>query len=335
VTAQQRTSVPDPITRALLGWQPARVLMTANRLNVFNVLGEEQLNAAAIAAHSGCHPRSMKLLLNACVALGFLEKRGRQFANTPSGREVLLRGKPAYIGDGINHADALWFRWAFLTDSVRSNRSARTPPGPVDGATGYRDFILAMHNRAMRNAAMLADHLDLTGRRQLFDAGGGPGTYTIFLLKKHPQLGAIIFDLPPAIEIARQIVHRFGMTDRVTFRPGNFHEDDFGEGNDVVLFSAIFHSLSPQRAKALLSKAHNSLVGGGLVVVHEGLVNDDKVSPVSAVLFSLNMLVNVGGGRSYSAREIMSWLTDAGFVSPRLQHLPPSAGTSLVLGTRP
>ena len=208
--------------------------MTANRLNVFSVLGEDQLSATAIAARCGCHPRSMKLLLNACVALGFLEKHGRQFANTPSGREVLLSGKPAYIGDGINHADALWYRWAFLTDSVRSNRSARTPPGPVDGATGYRDFILAMHNRAMRNAGVLADHLDLTGRRHLFDAGGGPGTYSIFLLRKHPKLSAIIFDLPPAIEIARQIVDQFGMTERVTFRPGNFHEDDFGEGNDIV-----------------------------------------------------------------------------------------------------
>jgi len=54
VTAQQRTSVPDPITRALLGWQPARVLMTANRLNVFNVLGEDQqMNSLELAFNRG------------------------------------------------------------------------------------------------------------------------------------------------------------------------------------------------------------------------------------------------------------------------------------------
>jgi hypothetical protein len=46
-------------------------------------------------------------------------------------------------------------------------------------------------------------------------------------------------------------------------------------------------------------------------------------APVGAVLFSLNMLVNTGEGRSYSGSEIMSWMRDSGFQSPRVQHPTP------------
>lgn len=332
---EHRQERPDPIIRAMSGWQPARVLMTANRLDVFNAIGDGALNASELARGCACHPRSLALLLNACVALGFLEKRGQAYANTSSGLELLLRNKPSYIGDWINHADGLWWRWAHLTEAIRTNRPPRGAGEPVDAATGLRDFILAMHNRAMRDASVLADNLDLSGRRQLFDAGGGPGTYSVFLLQKNPGLRAVLFDLPPTIEIAREVVAQFGMTDRVTFRPGNYFYDDFGAGNDVVLFSAIFHALSPANIKLLLGKARDSLMSSGLVVVHEGLVNDDKVSPVSAVLFSLNMLVNTEDGRSYSGREMMVMMNDTEFESPRVLRLPPPAGGSLVIASKP
>jgi hypothetical protein len=325
----------NPIVRALAGWQPARVLMTANRLDVFNAIGRDALGAREVARRCDAYPRSMRLLLDACVALGFLTRSGGRYTNTPLGLQMLVRGGDSYIGGGINHSDDLWHRWGYLAESVRTNHAAPASEGPVDSRTSYRDFILAMRDRAMRNGAILAENLDLADRRQLFDCGGGPGTYSIFLVKKNPRLRAIVFDLPPAVEIATELIAEAGVDDRVGTRAGNYFVDDFGAGNDVVLLSAIVHSMSPGRAKLLLRKAFDSLVSGGIAVVHESLVEASGIAPVGAVLFSLNMLVNTGEGRSYSGREIMSWLRETGFVSPRVQDLPPPAGTSLVIGTRP
>jgi len=329
-----RPTGPNPIVRALSGWQPARVLMTANRLTVFDAVGHDSLDSREIARRCGANPRSMRLLLNACVALGFLELRLGRFANTDDGLRMLVKGGEAYIGGAINHSDVLWDRWALLAESVRANRAGHRTQGNVDGKTAFRDFIMAMHDRAMRNGQVLADNLDLRGRKQLFDCGGGPGTYSVFLAKKNPELRAIIFDLPPTIDIARPLLAEAGVADRVTTRAGNYFIDDFGSGNDVVLLSAIVHSMAPRQAKLLLRKAFDSLIGGGIAVVHEVLLDDSGVSPVGAVLFSLNMLVNTGEGRSYSGREIMSWLRDTGFDSPRVQDLP-SGGSSLVIGTKP
>jgi predicted O-methyltransferase YrrM len=319
----------------MAGWQPARVLMAANRLEVFNVLGEDLLSAREIARRCGAHPRSTKLLLNACVALGFLRHESNRYGNTPEGLQLLVRGKPSYVGDGINHSDWLWRTWGRLAEAVRTNKPVIAPAGPGEGPGIHRDFILAMHDRAMHTGEALAKALDLSGRKQLFDAGGGPGTYSCFLATKYPELCCIVFDLPPVKPIAEEVIASFGLRDRVVFRVGDYFRDDFAEGNDVVLLSAVFHSMPPRRAKQLLRKAHDSLVSGGLVVVHENLIASNKISPTSAVLFSLNMLVNTGNGRSYSGREIMAWMREAGFVTPTVRRLPAPAGGSLVTAIRP
>ena len=63
----------NPILRAIQRWQPAWLLMVANRMDVFTIIGEGQLSAEEIAERCKAHPRSMSLLLNACVASKFLQ----------------------------------------------------------------------------------------------------------------------------------------------------------------------------------------------------------------------------------------------------------------------
>jgi len=325
----------NPIERALAGWQPARVLMAANHLDFFTALGEEALAAEEVASRCGTHLRSTQMLLNACVALGILEKEGPRYRNSAEARESLVRGKPTYMGDAIGHQEDLWQPWGKLHEAVRTNQRVVERYSLVEEPKVHRNFILAMHNRAMRVAPLLAEALDLSGRRQLFDAGGGPGTYSMFLVKRYPGLRAIVFDLPQTIEIAREVIAEFGVADLVTTRAGNYFKDDFGQGNDVVLLSAILHSMDPERSEGLLQKAYDSLVAGGLVMVHEGLISDEGTSPLQAVLFSLNMLVNTGEGQSYSAAEIIGLMEAVGFVKPRVIPLPETVRTSLVISLKP
>jgi len=331
---QERQQV-NPIARAMGGWQPARVLMAANHLNFFNVLGEEALSAEDVAARCETHPRSTRTLLNACVALGILVKEGELYRNTPEGVELLVRGKPTYMGDGIAHQEDLWEPWGKLHEAVRTNRRAMERPSVERGPEIHRNFILAMHNRALQGAKALAEALDLSDRHQLFDAGGGPGTYSIFLVRRYTSLKAIVFDLPQTIEIAKEIIAEYGMDDWITTRAGNYFKDNFGQGNDVVLLSAILHSMGPERSRLLLQKSFDSLISGGLVVVQEGLISDDGTSPLRAVLFSLNMLVNTGEGQSYSGAEIMGLMEAVGFIEPKVIDLPRTVGTSLVISAKP
>jgi len=322
------------ISRAMSGWQSARVLMSANRLDFFTAIGDGALTAEQVAAKCDTQPRPTRTLLNACVALGFMEKKGDLYSNTAEAKILLVRGKPTSIADGIAHQDDLWSSWGKLPEAVKTNRAASERWSLVEEPKVHRNFIMAMHDGAVVGAPIVADTLDLTGRRQLFDAGGGPGTYSIFLVKKNPDLRAIVFDLPQTIEIAKEVIAKYGVSDRISTQPGNYFKDDFGHGNDVVLLSAILHSMSPERSKILLKKAFDSLVTGGIVVVREGLLDDDGTSPVGAVLFSLNMLVNTGEGQSYSGKEIMDLMRSVGFKDTKVMPLPAGARSSLVIGVK-
>ena len=326
---------PDPVLAAVRSWQPARVLMTANRLGVFAALGEEALAADEIAQRCQAHPRSTALLLNACVALGFLRKEGERYANSPEALESLIPGKPTYIGDGIKHDEWLYAVWTHLEEAVRTNRPVRHLAQPPSGAETSKEFSLAMHNIAMRTGPFLAAALDLSGRRQLFDCGGGVGTQSIFLVQRYPGLRAIVFDLPDTIQMAKAVIQQFGLGDRITTRAGDYFVDELGQGNDVVLLSSVLHSMGPNACRLLLEKAHRSLVSGGWVAVHEGLIDPEGTSPVRAALFSLNMLVNTGEGQSYSGEDIMGFMSDAGFTPLELRSLPPPVSTSLVIGEKP
>jgi predicted O-methyltransferase YrrM len=325
----------DPVLRIMGAWQGPRVLMTANRMGIFPALGEAALTAEEVARRCHAHPRSTALLLNACAALGFLHKEGDRYANTPEALEALLPGKPTYLGDAIKHHEWLWNVWTHLEEAVRTNRPVRQRARPPEGAETWREFSLAMHNRAMRDGPILAETLDLSGKRQLLDCGGGVGTYSIFLARRYPRLRATVFDLPETIELAKGVIADFGLTDRVTTRAGNYFVDDLGEGYDAVLLSAVIHSMGPDACRQLLARCYRSLVSGGWVVVHEGLIDPEGTSPVRAALFSLNMLVNTGEGRSYSEQGITALMRDAGFVPRETRSLPPPLATSLVIGEKP
>jgi len=308
--------------------------MTANRMGVFPALGEAALTAAEVAERCDARPRSMALLLNVCVALGFLRKEGDRYTNGPEAIETLIPGKTAYLGDAIKHQEWLWNVWTHLEEAVRTNRPVRQRAQPLAGAD-WREFSLAMHNRAMRSGPILAEALDLSDKRQLLDCGGGVGTYSLFLARRFPRLRAIVFDLPETTKLAEEVIAEFGLTDRVTTRAGDYLADDLGEAHDVVLLSAVLHSMGPDGCRALLAKCHRSLVSGGWLVVHEGLIDPEGISPLQAALFSLNMLVNTGEGRSYSETEITALMRETGFVPRETKTLPQPFATSLVIGEKP
>jgi predicted O-methyltransferase YrrM len=325
---------PDPVLRAVGSWQPARVLMTANRLGIFAIIGEQAPAAEEVARRCQAHPHSTALLLNACVALGFLRRKGDRYTNSPEALESLIPGKPTYIGDRIKHDEWLYAIWTHLEEAVRTNRAVRQLAQPPAGAETWKEFSLAMHNLAMHTGPLLAAALDLSDRRQLLDCGGGVGTHSMFLVRRYPGLRAIVFDLPETIEVAKEVIERSGLADRITARGGNYFVDDLGRGHDVVLLSSVLHSMPPDACRLLLERCHRSLVSGGRVVVHDILIDPGGTSPVRAALFSLNMLVNTGEGRSYSGEEIMRLMEEAAFTPLEVKALPPPAWTSLVIGEK-
>lgn len=301
------------------GFQVSRVVLTANNLGIFELLTSPR-TAGDIAGSLKTDPRATGILLDAIASLGLLRKTRDAYRNTPLAKRFLLRSSSLYQGDMLRHADSLWKSWSGLDGVVRNGR-----PVPREGRD-HDAFIRAMQNNSVLTAPGVVASLDLRGVRTALDLGGGPGTYGIEFARRGIEV--TLFDLPDTMAIAREIVGASGVKG-VRFLHGDFHTDDIGTGYDLVLVSQILHSLSPEESIELLRKVRTALNPGGKAVIHEFALAENRAAPPSGALFSINMLVNTEGGRSYTPREMTGWLRTAGFRPARVKRL---AHTVLVTG---
>ena len=200
--------------------------------------------------------------------------------------------------------------WTKLPEAVRTGRPVRMHT--AQGEEGREAFLMGMFNLAMAIAPGLARSIDLTGRARLLDLGGGPGTYACQFCLANPGLQATIFDLPTSEPFAKTVSARFHVEDRVAFVAGDYLADPLPQGFDVAWLSQILHGEGPQDCLAIIKKAAGAVRPGGLVFVHEFLLDDHAPGPLFPALFSLNMLLGTPGGQSYSEGQIRDMLLEAG-----------------------
>ncbi len=279
------------------------------------------------------------MLLDACVGLGLLVKeageREVRYRNTPAADAFLVPGRPGYLGDALRWSADQYAAWGQLAEAVRTDAPAVPPERHLGGdPERTRRFVLGMHNRALGAARGLLPFLDLSGVQSLLDVGGGPGTYSILLAQKYPQLRATVLDLPAVTAIAQEIIAAAGMADRVETRPGDAVADDYGaESYDAVLFSGVLHQMNPEAVRQMLSKARRALRPGGRLLISDIMLEASKTQPPFAALFSLQMLLTSQAGAVFSVEECIGWMQEAGFSEVAAQRLPPPLPYVLVTGT--
>ncbi len=332
------TPNPVHIIELVTGYWASMMLITANRLGVFTQLDAGPQTADELAARCGVNVRTLEMLLNACVAHALIGKEEGRYRNSATTAAFLVEGKPTYLGHALRYAEDLYPVWGKLEESVRSNGPA-FPPDTILGMDREktRNFVLAMHNRAIGVGTAVTAELDLTGRKRLLDIGAGPGTYSILLVRKTPGLRSTVLDLPPVAEIAREIIGKAGCGEKIDVMAGDYLKVPFPDGNDVVLMSGMMHRETEDDCKKLLDKAFASLVPGGLVVVTDVMYDDeDKTSPPLSALFALNMLLTSRTGAAHAQTTFARWIAEAGFSEIRSVRLnPPMAHVALLTGDKP
>jgi hypothetical protein len=305
------------------GYRASRILQTAVGLDLFTRLSGQCCTCETLAGLCSADLKLLEKVLVACCAMGLLEKKGADYVNSALSELYLVEGKPLYQGNIIAHSAGVWEFWHALPGQLSSG--ATPPPDP---ARLHRDFILGMENITMGGRGKLfTDHIDLSGRTHLFDVGGGPGTYSVLACEKYPRLKATVFDLPETIAITRQIITAKGMESRISVQEGSWETDTFGSGYDAVLLSNVLHGADSSAAMKL-KKAWDCLDRGGLLVIQEFLLNEDKTGPLIPALFN----VMVG---AYARTELFSVIEEAGFSSPQLVFQDDAIGCSWVTAGKP
>lgn len=310
-TTQAETWTPGRILELSGYYWRTCTLHAAVELDLFSVLGDDELTADAVAGKCGTDLDATARLLNALAALGLVVKQRQAYRNTPAARTYLSKHSQHYLGYMIGHHHQLVDSWNRLHEAVQTGGPIREPASAAD-EKWRENFLMGMFNNAMVLAPRLVESIELTGRHRLLDLGGGPGTYAIHFCRRYPELNAVVFDQPTTRPFAEKTIERFGLADRIRFEAGNFLEDDLGHGFDVAWLSHILHGEGPEDCRRIVKKAAGALKPGGMLLIHEFILENAMDRPLFPALFSLNMLLATDNGQAYSEAQLRKMLTAAG-----------------------
>jgi hypothetical protein len=193
---------------------------------------------------------------------------------------------------------------------------------------------MGMFNSATSFGPMIVPKIDLSGRRNLLDLGGGPGTYAALFCRNTPKLKATVFDLPTSRPYACKTLARFGMEGRVRFVPGNYLKDGLGGPYDAAWLSHILHAEGPEDCRRIIKKTVAALEPGGLILIHEFLLRDTMDGPVFPALFSLNMLSGTRSGQSYCEGQVRRMLAEAGVKKIRRLRISTPNDSGVLAGVK-
>ena len=306
------------------GYWESSILFAGVKAGIFNALSSGQRSARQISKKLKTDERAAEILLNALAALGFVIKRGNQYRNHPLTSRYLVDGKKDYRGNTLLHSLDMWNTWGALSEVLYSGIPATDLVRKL-GTDRERveHFICAMYEYAQEPSEIISRMVKPKTVKKFLDVGGGPGTYCFALLKKNPEIKATIVDLSLPLQIAKRLIRERGLTRSIQLIEGDFLEVDFGNGYDLILMSHILHSNSLEDCELLINKGYHALQKGGKLLIHDFILNEDKVSPPSSAIFAVNMLVNTQKGRTYTAGEITSWMEGANFKDIRCYDVTP------------
>ncbi len=311
-------------------------LQAAVRLDVFSPLAEGPLEVEKLAARVGCAPEPAARLITALCALGLLRREGATCALEPGARRWLCRDSPDYVGHIIEHHRHLMPAWARLDEAVRSGLPVRARTSVETSDEAERaSFLMGMRNIADTQAARSVPQIDLSGRRHLLDLGGATGAYAINFCRANPGLTATVFDLPITRPFAEKVIEEEGMADRVRFVGGDFTRDGLPGEFDVAWLSQILHGEGMEASRRLVIKAARALAPGGLFLIQEFILDDDRNGPVHPALFDLNMLVGTPEGQSFTEAELAVMMEAAGLASIRRLPVQLPQGCGIMAGIVP
>ncbi|MGH9834356.1 MAG: methyltransferase [Blastocatellia bacterium] len=318
----------------ITGFWVSRTIYVAAKLGLADLVKDGPKTANDLAELIGTHAPSLYRVLRALASVGiFVEDNQKRFANTPLSNTLRsdvpgsLRAM-AMVELGQEHFPA----WGNLMHSVKTGEIAFDnlfkqnaweyyAQNPEDAS----NFNQAMKGLTeMVNAAVLAAY-DFPGVNKLIDIAGGTGRLISAILKAHPQMRGVLFDLPHVIAEAGPLLEAAGVSDRCETTTGDFFKS-VTEGGDAYIMKWIIHDWDDEKSTAILKNIHRAMNPDGKLLIVEMVVPEGNQPDLSKFM-DLNMLV-MTGGRERTEAEFQSLLAGAGF---KLTRVIPTAAPFAVI----
>ncbi|MEG4496950.1 class I SAM-dependent methyltransferase [Microcoleus sp. F10-C6] len=110
--------------------------------------------------------------------------------------------------------------------------------------------------------------LETNAKIKVLDLGAGTGILSALILQAFPQANVVAFDMAKnMLKTCQTNLSAFGK--RLTLQQGNFAEDDFGNGYDLVVSGLAIHHLDSEGKQKLFHKLFDSMNPGGILLIRD------------------------------------------------------------------
>lgn len=318
---------PEPIIQVACGYMAARHLFVAVEIGLFESLAGGPATLDELAQGTGIPRRTLRIITDAAVALGFLERTGDHYQNGAAAADFLSGGAPDLRPFLRFLTRVSYARWMRLEEAIRTDRI-------LFGELGFTEEEQRLYSAGVEavtagTAQALAMTYDFSPHRRVLDLGGGTGSFLLPILARYKHLDCTLYDLPPVAAATRQRLTSNPLGAYIQVVAGDFFQDVLPGGHDGVIIANIVHCFAADRVLHLLRRVREHVTARARLLLVDFWTDPTHTQPVFAALMAGEFLLTPGGGDVYSVDEVRQWLHETGWKA--VDHKPLAGPASLIV----
>ncbi|RJP74654.1 MAG: methyltransferase [Candidatus Abyssobacteria bacterium SURF_17] len=320
----------------LVGAWMTQAIYVAAELGIADLLAAGPRTVEELAEDCHAHASSLYRVLRALASVGiFAEDAHGRFSLTPLAEQLRSDAPDPQRAFAIMLGAEFYKSWGKLLHGVKTGGEAfRTAFGVpffqymTEHPERHSIYDAAMESFAVGETEPMIDAYDFSPFKTVADVGGGNGLVLASILKRHPGMKGILFDLPAVADRARTIVSGFSLDGQCQIVGGDFFAS-VPTGVDAYVLRHIIHDWNDDDAVAILRNCREAMNPEGRVLVVEIVI-----PPGNEPCFGkwLDLMMLVVGGRERTEEQYRRLFAEAGLKLSRI--VPTAAEISVIEGIR-
>jgi hypothetical protein len=304
---------PGPILQIAMGFMASKHLFVANEIGLFACLAIGSATLDELAHRTGVPRRTVRISVDAMVALGLVERHAEQYQNGPVAAAYLSGAGVADLRPLLRFWNRISYQaWGQLEGAIRSGQAPNRHGG--FSAEDQRIFSEGIEAFVAGPAEALATGYAFNSHHQVLDLGGGIGSFLLAVLRRHAGLQGTLFELAGVAAVAHERLGREPEGARIAVVEGDFFKTPIPAGHDAILVANVVHLFLPEQNRDLLRRMRASVTKGARLLIVDMLTDPTHTQPVEAALTAGEFLVIAGHGDVYSDVEVRGWLQETGWM---------------------
>jgi hypothetical protein len=309
-------------------------LRVAAELNIAEILESGPKTIEEIGTLTDSHPGSLYRVMRALVSQGiFRRNKDGRFANS-SLSKPLIDGKGSLRYVIRQHLGKI--NWSVFNDIMYTVKTGKDAFSYQKGQRIY-EFLAehktesALFDRSMTDLTgfsiePLLNSYDFSGYKTIADIGGGEGLLLANILYKHKELNGILLDLPLGLINSFDILHKYGVAERVQVIPADFLET-MPAVADAYIVKNIIPNWSDEEGVKILSNIRRVLPDQGKILLIELVVEEGNRASYAKII-DIQMMVCMQDGKERTLKEFKTIIDNAGL---RIEKIVPTIAPFMVI----